>query len=109
MGASVTISRLYNIFYIFAFYIIVCLIYIYTYSELRFDDASTSTMFVFDTLKKHLKTIQKGEETIAIEYSQKRPSTFKHSSGGRITVTYSDNGFVREARFEDGSGKKRRW
>ena len=70
---------------------------------------SISTVYIFDIGEKHLKEIQKGEETITIEYSKKRPSTFRHSSVGQITVRYNDNGFVREALFEDTSGRKRRW
>ena len=57
---------------------------------------------------KRLKKIQRGNETITIEYLQGKASTFSHSSGGKITVKYNDNGLVREAQFEDGSGKKQR-
>ncbi|KAL9963573.1 hypothetical protein ACROYT_G027096 [Oculina patagonica] len=77
-------------------------------TELQFTDSSISTVFVFDSVMKHLKKIQRGNETIAIEYSQNRSSTFRHSSGGKISVKYNDNGLVREAQFEDGSGKKQR-
>ena len=50
--------------------------------------------------------IQKGGQAISIEYShvKKRPLTLRHSSGSKITVTYSDNGLLREARLEDESG-----
>ena len=78
-------------------------------TELYFTDVSISTVFVFDTIKKNLKRIEKGEETITIEYSQSRPMAFNHSSGGRITVTYNNNALVREALLEDKSGKKQRW
>ncbi|KAL9963565.1 hypothetical protein ACROYT_G027086 [Oculina patagonica] len=77
-------------------------------TELHFTDSSISTVFVLDSVMKHLKQIQRGNETITIEYSQNRSSTFRHSSGGKISVKYNDNGLVREAQFEDGSGKKQR-
>ena len=74
-------------------------------------DTSISTVFTFNTLEKHLIKIQKGGQAISIEYShvKKRPLTLRHSSGSKITVTYSDNGLLREARLEDESGNGQRW
>ena len=79
------------------------------YLDVRFTDSSTSTVFIFDSVMNHLKEIQRGNETITVEYSQNRSSTFTHSSGGKISVKYNDKGFVREAEYEDGSNKKQRW
>ena len=63
--------------------LIVQLIFFCIYTELHFTDVSSSTVFVFDTVERHLKQIQRGEETITIEYSQRRPTAFKHSSGDK--------------------------
>ena len=79
------------------------------FPEVHFTDSSISTVFIFDSVMKHLKKIQRGNETITIEYLQNRSSTFKHSSGGKITVKYNDKGFLREARLQDGSGNEKRW
>ena len=80
-------------------------------AELYLYDTSISTVFTFNTLEKHLIKIQKGGQAISIEYShvKKRPLTLRHSSGSKITVTYSDNGLLREARLEDESGNGQRW
>ena len=79
------------------------------FPELHFTDSSISSVFIFDSVMKHLKKIQRGNETITIEYLQNRSTTFKHSSGGKITVKYNDKGLLREARLEDGSGNEQRW
>ncbi|XP_068683141.1 uncharacterized protein [Montipora foliosa] len=77
-------------------------------TELHFVDSSISTVFIFDSVMKHLKKIQRGNETITIEYLQNRSSIFKHSSGGKINVKYNDKGLLREARLEDGAGNEQR-
>ncbi|XP_022790519.1 uncharacterized protein LOC111330000 [Stylophora pistillata] len=77
-------------------------------TDVLFTDSSTTTVYIFDSVMKNLKELQRGNETITVEYSQNRSSTFTHSSGGKISVKYNDKGLVREAQFEDGSGKKQR-
>ena len=79
------------------------------FPELHLADSSISTVFIFDSVVKNLKKIQRGNATITIEYLQNRSSTFKHSSGGKITVKYNDKGLLREARLEEASGNEQRW